>query len=90
MCTPTNPGILMVYMDKFKLLSASWVIRAKWRAREIPRFVRKFETIRDVQFWVFDFAKQRICAQSCGRIHLERMATVTIILLGRVSAVHLL
>ena len=51
-------------IDEFTPLSASWVIRARWR--EIQRFVRKFKTmksIHDMQFWVFDFPKQKICAQ---------------------------
>ena len=80
-------------MDEFKLLSALWVIRARWRAREIQRLVRKFETmkcIHDMQFWVFYCPKQKICAQRCGRINLERMATVEILLLTNVSAIHFL
>ena len=55
------------------------------------RFVRKFKTmksIHDVQFWVFHFLKQEICAQGCGRINLERMAIVeimyTYIIIGNV------
>ena len=42
------------------------------------------------QFWVFYIPKQKICAQNCGRINLERMAIVEIILLKRVSAIHFL
>ena len=52
-------------MDEFTLLSASWVIRARWR--ESKRFVWKFETmksIHDVQFcFFFYFPKQKICSQ---------------------------
>ena len=60
---------------------------------EIQRFVRKFKTMKSVhnmQFWVFCFPKQKICAQRCGRINLERMDVVDIILLKRVSAIHFL
>ena len=78
-------------IDEFTLMSASWVISARWR--EIQRFVRKFKTmksIHDMQFWVFYFPKRKICAQRWGRINLERMAIVEIILLKRVSAIHFL
>ena len=54
----------ILVIDEFTLLSASWIIRARWR--EIQRFVRKFKTmksIHDMQFWVFHFPKQKICAQ---------------------------
>ena len=47
-------------------------------------------SIHDVQFRVFYFPKQKICAQMCGRINLERMAIKEIILLTRVSAIHFL
>ena len=45
------------------------------------------KSIHDMQFWVFYFPKQKICAQRCGRINLERMAIVETILLKRVSAI---
>ena len=76
-------------IDEFMLVSASWVIRARWR--EIQRFVRKFKmmkSIHDMQFWGFYFSKQKICAQGCGRINLKRMAIVEIVLLKTVSAIH--
>ena len=72
--------------DEFTLLSASWLIRARWG--EIQRFVRKFKkmkSIHDMQFWVFCFRKQKIGPQRCSR-----MAVVEIILLKRVSAIHFL
>ena len=47
------------------------------------------KSIRDMQFWVFYFLKQKICAQRCGRINFERMAIVEIILLKRVSAIYI-
>ena len=78
----------IVRIDEFTLLSASWVIRARWR--EIQRFVRKFKmmkSIHDMQFWVFYFPKKKICTQGCGKINLERMAIVEIILLKTVSAI---
>ena len=40
--------------------------------------------------FLFYFPKQKICAQRCGRINLERMAIVDIILLNKVSAIHFL
>lgn len=59
MCIPESGHFdRFKYMDEFKLLSASWVIRARWR--EIQRFVRKFKTmtsIHDMQFWDFLFSK---------------------------------
>ena len=64
-------------IDEFTLLSASWVIRARWR--QIQRFVKKFKrmkSIHDMQFWVFYFTKDKISAQRCGGINLERMAIV--------------
>ena len=45
------------------------------------------KSIHDMQFWVFYFPKQKICTQWCGRINLERMAVLEIILLTRVSAI---
>ena len=39
------------------------------------------KSIHVMQFWFFDFSKQKICTQRCGRIFLERMAIVKIILL---------
>ena len=84
-------GEIAPTIDNFTLLSVSWVIRAKWR--EIQRFVRKFRTmksIHDMQFWVFYFPKKNICTQGCGRIYLERMDIVEIILLKRVFAIHFL
>ena len=62
---PDLTTILVFYstagpIDEFTLLSASWVIRARWR--EIQRFVRKFKTmksIHDMQFWVFIFQNRR-------------------------------
>ena len=39
------------------------------------------KSIHDMQVWVFYFPKQKICAQRCGRISLERMAIVEIMLL---------
>ena len=44
----------------------------------------KMERIHDMQFWVFYFPKQKICAQRCSKINLERMAILEIILLKRV------
>ena len=79
------------HIDEFTLLSASWVIRARWR--EIQRFLRKFQKmkcIHDKQFWVFYFPKQKICNQKCGKLDLERMAILEIIVLKRVSAIHFL
>ena len=76
-------------IDEFTLLSASWVIRARWRG--IQRFLWKFKMMKSVhnmQFWFFP--NQKICAQSCGRIKLERMAIVEIILLNKASAIHFL
>ena len=48
------------------------------------------KSIHDMQFWVFYFTKDKISAQRCGGINLERMAIVEIILLKRVSAIHFL
>ena len=45
-------------------------------------------SIHDMQFGGFYFPKQKICAQGCGRVNLERMAIVEIISLKRVSAIH--
>ena len=42
-----------------------------------------------MQFWVFYFL-QKICTQRFGRIDLERIAIVEIILLQRVYAIHFL
>ena len=41
------------------------------------------KSVHNMQFWVFCFPKQKICAQRCGRINLERMDVVDIILLTR-------
>ena len=57
---------------------------------ERNRKVKTMKSIHDMQFWVFYFPKQKICAQRCGRINLERMAIEEIILLTRVSAIHFL
>ena len=72
---------MCAHIDEFTFLSASWVIRARWR--EVQSFVRKFKTMKsfhDMQFWVFYFPKQKIYAQRCGKINsavnLERMAIV--------------
>ena len=49
------------------------------------------KSIHDMHFWFFYFPmEQKIFAQSCGRINLEKMATVEIILLKRVSSIHFL
>ena len=48
------------------------------------------KSTHDMQFGVFYFPKQKICAQRCGRTNLERMAIVEFILLKRVSAIHFL
>ena len=58
------------------LLSASWVIGARWR--EIQRFVSEFKTIKrihDIECWCFFiyFPKQKICAQTYGRRKLENV-----------------
>ena len=68
-------------IDQFTLLSASWVIRARWE--EIQRFAWKFKTmksIHDMEFFIifFIFPKQKICAQKCGRRKVERMAILEI------------
>ena len=47
------------------------------------------KSIHDMQFGYCYFRKQKICVQRCGRIKLERMAIVEIILLKKVSAIHL-
>ena len=39
---------------------------------------------------VFYLPKQKICTQRCGRIKLERMAILEIILLNKISAIHFL
>ena len=63
------------------------------KAQRNSKVCKKFKTIKgihDMQFWVFYFPKQKICAQRCGRINLERMAIVESILLKRVSVIHFL
>ena len=44
----------------------------------------KVSTIHEMQFWVFYFLKQKICAQRFGRINLERISIEEIILLQSV------
>ena len=44
----------------------------------------KVSTIHEMQFWVFYFLKQKICAQRFGRINLEGIAIEEIILLQSV------
>ena len=44
----------------------------------------KVSSIHEMQFWVYYFLKQRICAQRFGGINLERIAIVEIILLQSV------
>ena len=61
-------------IDESTLLSASWVIRARWR--EIQRFVwssKRRKVFMICNFVLFNFPKQKICAQRCGRIKLERL-----------------
>ena len=48
------------------------------------------KSIHDMQFWAFYSPKQKMYAQKCGRISLERMAIVEIILLTKVSAIRFL
>ena len=60
------------------------------RNSKVCKEVQNDESIHDMQFWAFYFPKQKICAQRCGRISLERMAIVEIILLTKVSAIHFL
>ena len=35
-----------------------------------------WKSTHDVQFWVFHFPRQKICAHRCGRIKLEKMVIV--------------
>ena len=49
------------------------------------------KSIHDMQFWAFLFPRtEEICAERCDRIKLERMSTVEIIILNKVSAIHFL
>ena len=48
------------------------------------------KSIHDMQFSAFYFPKQKICAQRCGRINLDRITIIEIISLKRVSAIHFL
>ena len=60
-------------------LSASWVIRARWR--EIQRFEWKFKmmkSIHDMQFWVFLFSRTE---DMCSKVQQNKVG---------VSAIHFL
>ena len=74
------------------LLSASWVIRARWR--EIQRFVSEFKTIKRIHdmecwFFLFIFQNRRYGLKHTAEESL-RMSIVEIILLNKVSATHFL
>ena len=45
----------------------------------------KVSSIHEMPFWVFLFLKQKICAQRFGRINLERIAILEIIILYMTS-----
>ena len=60
------------------------------RNSKVARKFKAIKSIHDTQFWVFYFPKQKICAQRYGRMNLERVAIVEIILLKRVSPTHFL
>ena len=60
------------------------------RNSKVCKKLKTMISIHDRQFWVFYFSKQKMGAQRCGRINLERMAIVEIILLKRVSVIYFL
>ena len=47
----------VILIDEFAFLSASWVIRARWR--EIQRFVWKFKTMKSVHDFGFYYFQNR-------------------------------
>ena len=49
----THANLSHITIYEFTLLSASWVIRARWR--EIQRFVRKFKTMKSIHDVILGF-----------------------------------